>query len=357
MDSSNQNERRVVGLAARDVTGILSPYTYYIRQTGPEDVALKVLYCGIDHTDLHLMRNEVHLANYPLVPGHEVVGEVVELGSAVRDFRVGQLVGVGCIVWSCGECSSCKSDLEQYCNSRVLTYNDVYKDGKPTQGGYSSAMVVHHKFVVSIPEKLSPEQAAPLLCAGVTAYSPLKRFFGDQRGLRGGILGLGGVGHLGVLIARAMGHHVTVISSSEKKKEEALEHLKADAFIVSSDSKQMAEAAESLDYILDTVPAVHPMDTYISLLKVEGKIILVGVAPKPLQFETSALILGMKTITGSFIGSIEETQELLELWAKKGLTTMIEMVKADYANQAMERMERNDVRYRFVLDVAGSSLE
>ncbi|XP_068655223.1 cinnamyl alcohol dehydrogenase 1-like [Aristolochia californica] len=354
---TNQKERRVAGLAARDTTGILFPYTFYIRQTGPDDVAFKVLYCGIDHTDLHQMRNEIHMTNYPLVPGHEVVGVVVELGSEVTKFRVGQLVGVGCIVGSCGECSSCNFNLEQYCNSRIFTYNGVYKDGKPTQGGYSSAMVVHHKFVVSIPENLAPEQAAPLLCAGVTAYSPLKRYFGSQRGLRGGILGLGGVGHLGVLIARAMGHHVTVISSSEKKKQEALEHLKADAFIVSSDSDQMAEASESLDYILDTVPAVHPIDSYLSLLKVEGKIMLVGVAPKPLQFESTAVILGRKTITGSFIGSMKETQELLELWAEQGLRSMIETVKADYVNKAMERMVRNDVRYRFVLDVAGSNLE
>nr|WMI51973.1 ADH29 [Litsea cubeba] len=324
-------------------------------KTGPEDVAFKVLYCGVDHTDLHQMRNEMHMTTYPLVPGHEVVGVVIELGSEVKKFRLGEIVGVGGIVGSCGECSSCTSNIEQYCSNRIFTYNGIYKDGKPTQGGFASAMVVHHKFVVKIPEKLAPEQAAPLLCAGVTAYSPLRQFCGSKKGLKGGILGLGGVGHMGVQIAKAMGHHVTVISSSDQKREEALEHLGADAFLVSSDEAQMRSAQESLDYILDTIPAVHWLEPYLSLLKLDGKLLLVG-APKSLQFDPVSLILGRKTITGSYMGSMKEAQELLEVWAEKGLTSMIEVVKMDYVNTAMERMERNDVRYRFVLDVAGSNL-
>ncbi|KAK9949039.1 hypothetical protein M0R45_004585 [Rubus argutus] len=218
-------------------------------------------------------------------------------------------------------------------------------------------MVVHQTFVVRIPEKLAPEQAAPLLCAGVTAYSPLKQFMGCDRVVRGGILGLGGVGHLGVIIAKAMGHHVTVISSSNKKREEALEILGADAFIVSSNEAEMEGAASSLDYILDTVPAFHPLHHYLSLLTVEGKLIIVAAVPKPLQFDAVDIILGKRSISGSFIGSMEETQEILEFWADKGLTTMIEIVKKEYANKAFERMERNDVRFRFVLDVAGSNLE
>ncbi|KAF8377597.1 hypothetical protein HHK36_030979 [Tetracentron sinense] len=265
-------ERSVTGWAARDSTGILSPYSFTLRKTGPEDVVFKVMYCGIDHTDLHQMRNEIHMTNYPLVPGHEVVGEIEELGSDVRKFKVGDMVGVGCIVGSCGKCSSCKSNLEQYCSNRIFTYNGVYSDGKPTQGGFSSAMVVHQKFVVKIPEKLAPEHAAPLLCAGVTAYSPLRQFSGSDKVLKAGILGLGGVGHVGVQIAKAMGHHVTVISSSDKKKLEALEHLGADAFLVSSNAAEMAVAVDSLDYILDTVPAVHPLESYLSLLKVNGKL-------------------------------------------------------------------------------------
>lgn len=239
-----------------------------------------------------------------------------------------------------------------------------------------------------IPEKLSPEQAAPLLCAGVTAYSPLRQFMGSGKVFNAGILGLGGVGHLGVKIAKAMGHHVTVISSSDKKREEALQHLGADAFLVSSNAAEMEEAANNLDYILDTVPALHPLQSYLSLLKVDGKLFLVGVSPKPLQFDATDLILGMqfqdyvaelkyvnlhyklltclqticcyigkKNITGSFIGSMEETQEILDFWAEKNLTSMIEIVKMDYVNKAFERMERSDVRYRFVVDVAGSNLE
>ncbi|KVH92488.1 Alcohol dehydrogenase, C-terminal [Cynara cardunculus var. scolymus] len=281
--------RKVTGWAARDSSAILSPYSFHLRKTGPEDVLYKVLYCGMDHTDLHQMRNEVHPTTYPLVPGHEVVGKVVEVGSKVNKFSVGDIVGVG----------------------------------------------------VSIPENLAPEQAAPLLCAGVTAYSPLKQFIDSKKPIRAGILGLGGVGHLGVLIAKAMGHHVTAISSSDKKREEALTHLGADCFLVSSNPAEMEKSRNSLDYILDTVPVAHPLQDYLCLLGVEGKIFVVGA----------------KTISGSFIGSIQETQEILAFWVDKGLKTMIEVVKMDYVNKAFERMEKSDVRYRFVLDVAGSNLE
>ncbi|KAL6220374.1 hypothetical protein ACLB2K_008130 [Fragaria x ananassa] len=321
-------ERKAFGWAARDTSGILSPLQFNLRKMGSEDVVLKVLYCGVDHTDLHQMRNEIHSTNYPLVPGHEVVGEVVELGSEVKKFRVGDIVGVGCIVGSCGECLYCQSNMEQYCPKAIFTINGTNKDGSPTHGGFSSAMVVHQRFVVRIPGKLAPEQAAPLLCAGVTAYSPLKQFMGSNRVVRGGILGLGGVGHFGT-----------------------------DAFIVSSNEAEMEGAASGLDYILDTVPAFHPLHPYLSLLKVDGKLIVVAAVPQPLQFDAVDIILGKRSISGSFIGSMEETQEMLDFWADKDLTTMIEIVKMDYANKAFERMERNDVRFRFVLDVAGSNLE
>ncbi|KAF5752866.1 cinnamyl alcohol dehydrogenase 1 [Tripterygium wilfordii] len=301
--------RSVVGWAARDPSGLLSPYHFSLRETGPEEVLFKILFCGIDHTDLHQCRNQIHSANYPLVPGHEVVGEVVEVGSEVKKFKVGDIVGVG-IIGCCGNCLSCKSNMEQYCNKRILTYNDTYKDGTPTQGGFSSAMVAHQNFVLRIPEKLAPEQAVPLLCAGVTAFSPLKPF----------------------------------------------SDCGADVFLVSSNEAEMQRATSSLDYILDTIPAVHPMEPYLSLLKVDGKIILVGAVAKPQQFSSLDLILGKKTICGSLIGSIGETQELLDFWAEKGLKSMIEVVKMDYVNKAFERMECNDVRYRFVLDIASSDL-
>ncbi|KAK6151232.1 hypothetical protein DH2020_016164 [Rehmannia glutinosa] len=345
--------------AARDSSGHLSPYSFHLRETGPDDMVLRVLYCGVDHTDLHQLKGELASSNtnYPLVPGHEVVGEVVQVGSEVKNFKVGDTVGVGGIVGSCGECILCNSNLEQYCNNRIMTYNHFYKDGTPTQGGFSSAMVVHQSFAVKIPDNLAPEQAAPLLCAGVTAYSPLKQFMDSGKVLRGGILGLGGVGHLGVIIAKAMGHHVTVISSSDKKREEAMEHLNADAFLLSSNEAEMKQAINSLDYILDTVPAFHPLELYLSLLKTEGKLLLVGAAPKPLQFVASDMILGKKAIMGSYIGSMKDMEELLNFWVENGLTSMIEVVKMDYVNKAFERMERNDVRYRFVLDIAGSNLE
>uniref|UniRef100_A0A2P2KTS3 Alcohol dehydrogenase n=1 Tax=Rhizophora mucronata TaxID=61149 RepID=A0A2P2KTS3_RHIMU len=350
-------ERTVVGWAARDPSGFLSPYTYTLRNTGKEDVLVKVLYCGICHTDLHQIKNDLGMSHYPMVPGHEVVGEVVEVGSKVTSFRVGDIVGVGAVVGCCRACRPCKADNEQYCNKKIWSYNDVYTDGKPTQGGFAESMVVDQKFVVKVPDGMSPEQVAPLLCAGVTVYSPLNHFGLKESGLRGGILGLGGVGHMGVKIAKAMGHHVTVISSSEKKKQEALEHLEADEYLVSADATRMQEAAYSLDYIIDTVPAFHPLEPYLSLLKLDGKLILMGVITTPLQFVTPMVMLERRSITGSFIGSMKETEEMLEFCKEKGLTSTIEIVKMDYINTAFERLEKNDVRYRFVVDVAGSKLD
>ncbi|KAM7474713.1 hypothetical protein LguiB_021956 [Lonicera macranthoides] len=357
MGSIRAADRTTTGWAATDPSGVLSPYTYTLRNTGPDDVFVKVICCGICHTDIHQIKNDLGMSNYPMVPGHEVVGEVIEVGSDVSKFRVGEYVGVGCIVGSCNSCRPCESDLEQYCNKKVWSYNDVYSDGKPTQGGFAGSMVVHQKFVVKIPEGMDPEQAAPLLCAGVTVYSPLNHFGLKQSGLRGAILGLGGVGHMGVKIAKAMGHHVTVISSSDKKRVEALDHLGADEYLVSSDMARMQECADSLDYIIDTVPVFHPLEPYLSLLKLDGKLILMGVINTPLQFITPMVMLGRKTITGSFIGSIKETEEVLEFCKEKGLTSTIEVVKMDYINTAFERLEKNDVRYRFVVDVAGSKLD
>ncbi|KAF8658499.1 hypothetical protein HU200_058953 [Digitaria exilis] len=240
MGSGDASERTAVGWAARDAGGHLSPYSYTLRNTGPEDVVVKVLYCGICHTDIHQAKNHLGMSRYPMVPGHEVVGEVSEVGVEVTKFTAGDIVGVGLIVGCCRQCHPCTSSNEQYCSKKIWSYNDVYTDGKPTQGGFSSAMVVDQKFVVRIPAGMSPEQAAPLLCAGVTVYSPLKRFGLATPGLHGGILGLGGVGHMGVMIAKAMGHHVTVISSSDKKRGEAMDHLAADGYLVSSDASAMA---------------------------------------------------------------------------------------------------------------------
>ncbi|XP_057963536.1 probable cinnamyl alcohol dehydrogenase 1 [Malania oleifera] len=354
---SLEAERTTTGWAARDPSGVLSPFAYTLRNTGPEDVFIKVLSCGICHSDLHQIKNDLGMSNYPMVPGHEVVGEVVEVGSDVTKYRARDTVGVGVLVGCCRNCSPCKSDNEQYCNKKIWSYNDIYTDGNTTQGGFAGAMVVDQKFLVKIPDGMATEQAAPLLCAGVTVYSPLKHFGLKQSGLRGGILGLGGVGHIGVKIAKAMGHHVTVISSSDRKREEALDHLGADQYLVSSDAEKMQEAADSLDYIIDTVPVFHPLEPSLSLLKLDGKLILMGVINTPLQFVTPAVMLGRKMITGSFIGSMKETEEMLEFCKEKGVTSTIEVVKMDYVNTAFERLEKNDVRYRFVVDVAGSKLD
>ncbi|KAI3769947.1 hypothetical protein L6452_01062 [Arctium lappa] len=354
---SLKEERKTIGWAATDPSGVLSPYTFTLRNTGAEDVFIKVICCGVCHTDLHQIKNDLGMSNYPMVPGHEVVGEVMEVGPEVTKFKVGDCVGVGCLVGCCATCRPCKAEVEQYCNKKIWSYNDVYTDGKPTQGGFANSMVVHQKFVVKIPEGMSPEQVAPLLCAGVTVYSPLNHFGLKGSGLKGGILGLGGVGHMGVLIAKAMGHHVTVISSSDKKKEEAMDVLGADDYLVSSDVDRMQELADSFDYIIDTVPAHHPLEPSLSLLKLDGKLIILGVINVPLQFVSPLLMLGRKMITGTFIGSMKETQEMLEFCKEKGVRSTIEVVKMDYVNTAMERLAKNDVRYRFVVDVAGSKLE
>ncbi|XP_019056879.1 PREDICTED: cinnamyl alcohol dehydrogenase 5-like [Tarenaya hassleriana] len=352
----HEGERKTTGWAARDSSGFLSPYTYTLRYTGPDDVYIRIICCGICHTDIHHARNDHGKALYPMVPGHEVVGEVEEVGSGVSRFTVGDIVGVGCLVGSCGNCGPCHRDMEQYCPEKIWSYSDVYFDGSPTQGGFASATVVHQKFVVKIPEGMAADQAAPLLCAGVTVYSPLRHFGLKKPSLRGGILGLGGVGHMGVKIAKAMGHHVTVISSSDKKRREALEDLGADDYVIGSDASKMHGLADSLDYIIDTVPAHHSLEPYLSLLRLDGKLILMGVINTPLQFLNPMVMLGRKIITGSFIGSMKETEEMLEFCKEKGLTSMIEVVKMDYVNTAVQRLEKNDVRYRFVVDVAGSNV-
>ncbi|THG01048.1 hypothetical protein TEA_000213 [Camellia sinensis var. sinensis] len=336
---SLEDERTTTGWAATDPSGVLSPYTYTLSMR------------------FHQRKPKEWTRIYPASHWHEVVGEVIEVGSNVSKFKIGDTVGVGCIVGCCRNCRPCKSDKEQYCNKKIWSYNDIYTDGKPTQGGFAGSMVTDQKFVVHIPEGMAVEQAAPLLCAGVTVYSPMVHFGLKESGLRGGILGLGGVGHMGVKIAKAMGHHVTVISSSDRKREEALEELGADDYVISSDATRMQEIADSLDYIIDTVPVFHPLEPYLSLLKLDGKLILTGVINTPLQFLTPVVMLGRKIITGSFIGSMKETEEVLEFCREKGLTSQIEVVKMDYINTAVERLEKNDVRYRFVVDVVASKLD
>nr|ABK26008.1 unknown [Picea sitchensis] len=351
---SGRFEVEVEGWAAKDESGILSPFNFTRRKTGSHDVTFKVAYCGICHSDLHQIRNDWKTSQYPMVPGHEIVGTVIEVGSQVKNFAVGDRVGVGCMVWSCQQCDSCSKDHEQYCEKVVWTYNGIYVDGSPTLGGYSSLMVCDHRFVVKIPECLPFDAAAPLLCAGITVYSPMKYFQMTEPGKSLGVVGLGGLGHMAVKFGKAFGLKVTVISTSPQKEKEAREHLGADNFLISKDQKQMLEAARSLDYIIDTVSADHPLHPIINLLKVNGKLVVVGMPEKPISFHPATVIFGRRFVGGSMIGGVKETQEMLDFCAEHNISCVIESIPMDYVNTAMQRLEKGDVKYRFVIDVTGS---
>ncbi|KAK9166228.1 hypothetical protein Scep_001419 [Stephania cephalantha] len=349
--------KKAFGWAARDTSGVLSPFKFSRRETGEEDVAFKVLYCGICHSDLHANKNEWGSSMYPLIPGHEIVGEVTEVGSKVTKFKVGDKVGVGCLVGSCHACDNCKNDLENYCPKLIFTYNSIDHDGTVTYGGYSNFMVANEHFVLRIPEGLPLDAVAPLLCAGITVFSPLKFNGLTEPGTSIGVVGLGGLGHVAVKFAKAMGAKVTVISTSSAKEKEAIEYLGADAFIVSKNPQQMRAAMGTMDGIIDTVSAVHALLPLIGLLKFHGKLVMLGIPDKPLELPASPLIFGRKIVTGSCIGGLKETQEMLDFAAKHNITADIEVVSMDYVNTAMERLAKGDVRYRFVIDVANTLKE
>ncbi|KAK4430408.1 putative mannitol dehydrogenase [Sesamum alatum] len=356
MEKSPQQEHPVkaFGWAAKDPSGLLSPFPFSRRATGDEDVQFKVLFCGICHSDLHNIKNEWGFSQYPLVPGHEIVGVVTEVGSKVRNFKVGDRVGVGCMVSSCRSCENCADDLENYCPKIMLTYNSIYYDGTTTYGGYSDIMVANEHFVVHIPNNLPLDAAAPLLCAGITTYSPLKYFGLDKPGMHVGVVGLGGLGHVAVKFAKAFGVKVTVISTSPDKKEEALTRLGADSFLISKDPDQMQAAMGTMDGILDTVSAVHPLLPLIGLLKSHGKLVMVGAPDQPLELPVFPLLMGRKIIAGSGIGGMKETQEMIDFAAKHNITADIEVISADYLNTAMERLAKADVKYRFVIDIGNT---
>ncbi|KAJ6743135.1 ALDEHYDE REDUCTASE [Salix viminalis] len=348
----SEHPKPAFGWAARDQSGLLSPFKFSRRETAENDVAFKVLYCGICHSDLHMAKSEWGVTQYPLIPGHEIVGIVTEVGSKVEKFKVGDRVGVGCMVGSCRSCDSCHSNLENYCPKMILTYGAKNYDGTITYGGYSDIMVADEHFIVRIPDNLSLDVGAPLLCAGITVYSPLRYFGLDKPGMHVGVVGLGGLGHVAVKFAKAMGVKVTVISTSPNKKQEAVENLGADSFLVSRDQDQMQAAMGTLDGIIDTVSAVHPMPPLLALMKSHGKLVLVGAPEKPLELHAFALIAGRKIVGGSCIGGMKETQEMIDFAAKHNITADVEVIPMDYVNTAMERMLKGDVRYRFVIDVA-----
>lgn len=323
------------------------------RDPGPRDVEIEIEFCGVCHSDIHTARGEWAGSLYPCVPGHEIVGRVARLGSDVKNFKKGERVGVGCIVDSCRECSSCKEGLEQYCEAGMTgTYNSIDKamgGGAHTLGGYSANVVVDDRYVVRIPEGLDPAAAAPLLCAGITTYSPL-RHWNAGPGKKVGIVGLGGLGHMGVKLANAMGATVVMITTSPSKADDA-KKLGAHEVIISTDPSQMKKATASLDIIIDAVAADHDINAYLALLKRDGALVQVGAPEKPLSVHAFSLIPGRKSFAGSAIGGIAETQEMLDFCAEKGITADIEMINIDQINEAYERMIKSDVRYRFVIDM------
>ena len=322
------------------------------REVTAKDVEIDILYCGVCHSDLHTVRNEWGGTKYPSVPGHEIVGRVTKVGGAVTKFSVGDLVGVGCMVDSCRECESCKEGLEQYCEEgNIGTYNSADKHlGNHTFGGYSERVVVDEDFVLRVPENLDLAAAAPLLCAGITTYSPL-RHWNVGPGKNVGIVGIGGLGHMAVKIAKAMGAHVVVITTSQSKFEDA-KRLGADDVILSTDEAQMKDNARSLPFILDCVSAQHDINSYLSLLKRDGSLTLVGAPEHPLPVAAFSLIPRRISFAGSLIGGIAETQEMLDFCGKHGITSDIELIKIQDINEAYERLLKSDVKYRFVIDMA-----
>jgi len=340
------------GYAATAPHEPLKPFSFERRDLGPKDVRIDIAYCGVCHSDLHQARNEWSNTAYPCVPGHEIVGTVAAVGSEVKKFKVGQKAGVGCMVDSCRECESCKQGLENYCEKGfVATYNGPEKQtGGTTFGGYSKSVVVDEDFVLSVPENLDLANVAPLLCAGITTYSPLRRWKVGP-GQKVGIVGLGGLGHMGVKLAHAMGAKVALFTTSASKVEDA-KKLGADEVIISKNADEMAKHAESFDFILDTVAADHDVNVYMGMLKRDGTMVQVGAPEKPLAVAAFSLIWKRRNFSGSLIGGIPETQEMLDFCGKHNIGSDIEIIPIDKINEAYERMLKSDVKYRFVIDMA-----
>ena len=338
--------------AAQDATSVLAPFSFERREVGPDDVQIDILFCGVCHSDLHTVRNDWKNTLYPTVPGHEIVGRVSAVGANVSKFKLGDTAGVGCMVDSCQHCASCADDLEQFCeNGFTGTYNGPVSGGENTYGGYASRIVVRQKFVLKISHKDQLAAVAPLLCAGITTYSPLRQW-DVQKGQKVGIVGLGGLGHMGVKIASAMGAHVVLFTTSAGKTEDAM-RMGASEVVISKDPQAMAAHQNTFDFILNTVAAQHDLDPFIALLKRDCTMVLVGAPehphPAPNVF---GLILKRRRLGGSLIGGIRETQEMLDFCAEHGIVSDIETIPMKYINTAYERMLKSDVKYRFVVDMS-----
>ncbi|GAB2259642.1 hypothetical protein Droror1_Dr00010497 [Drosera rotundifolia] len=347
-------EGNCLGWAARDPSGFLSPYKFDRRNIGSDDISVRITHCGVCYADVLWPRNAHGDAKYPMVPGHEIAGIVQEVGANVKRFKVGDHVGVGTYINSCQKCDSCNIFLEVQClKGANRTYNSIDVDGTVTQGGFSRFIVVHQRYTFKIPDNYPLEFAAPLLCAGITVYSPMKRHNMNQPGKSLGVIGLGGLGHMAVKFGKAFGLKVTVFSTSMSKKEEALGLFGADEFVLSSDEQQMKALAKSLDFIIDTASGEHPFDPYLNLLKVAGVYVLVGV-PNEVKFSPISLLMGMRTMAGSGTGGTKDTQEMLDFCAAKGVYPKVEVIPIDYVNEALERLIKRDVKYRFVIDIENS---
>jgi uncharacterized zinc-type alcohol dehydrogenase-like protein len=343
---------KTLGFACTAVNAPLAPYSFERRAPRANDVVMEILYCGVCHSDLHWARNDWGWTVFPAIPGHEIVGRVIEVGAEVTKFRIGDHVGVGCMVDSCQSCDQCRKGEEQLCREgNTGTYGGIDRFTKePTLGRYSKHLVVREEFVLQMPDGLDLAKAAPLLCAGITTYSPLKTW-NVGAGSRVGVIGLGGLGHMAVKLAAGMGAHVTVLSRTPDKAQDA-QALGANALLLSSDEEAVAKAANSFDLIIDTVPVKHDLDLYIPLLDVDGTLVIVGQVGPVAEMSTVPLILGRRRVAGSPIGGIRETQEMLEFCAEKNILPDCEMIRMDEINRAFERMDRSDVRYRFVIDMA-----
>ena len=343
---------KVNGLAALSKGAPLTPFSFTRRDLKANDVAIEIKYAGICHSDIHQVKEEWGGARFPMVPGHEIAGVVSAIGSAVTKFAVGDLVGVGVFIDSCRECVSCKQGLEQYCeNGMTPTYNGVERDGiTPTMGGYSDGYVVNENYAVKIPAGLDLAAVAPLLCAGITLYSPLKHWKAGP-GKQVAVMGLGGLGHMGVKFAHALGAEVTVLSHSPSKEDDARK-LGADHFVVTSDSTQMQSVKRKFDLILNTVSAEHNINDYLGLLTTDGTLVVIGLPGVPFAVQANSLLSGRRSMAGSMIGSISETQAMLDFCGANNIVSEIELIGADYVNTAFERTVKSDVRFRFVIDIA-----
>ncbi|BAU13008.1 alcohol dehydrogenase [Leptolyngbya sp. NIES-3755] len=342
--------------SAASATSPLAADTIERRDLTETDVQIEILFCGICHSDLHSVRDEWGGAVYPIVPGHEIVGRVTQIGSAVTKFKPGDTVGVGCMVDSDGTCPQCKAGLEQFCPNMIQTYNSPDKhSGGVTYGGYSDSIVVDQRFVLRVPPNLDLAGVAPLLCAGITTYSPLHHW-GITKGKKVGVVGLGGLGHMGVKIAHALGAHVVVFTTSPNKKEDAL-RLGADEVVVSRNEDEMKQHTGSFDFILDTVSAEHDIDAYLNLLRLDGNLTLVGASPTKLSVAAFSLIMGRRNLSGSLIGGIAETQEMLDFCGKHNLTADVEVIPIQKINEAYDRLLKSDVKYRFSIDMTSLKSE